>query len=105
LSYQPIAEVLGYPTNISMVSGIPVLGIIFWIINQVLLTIPSLWYSRRREKAADLFASSYMKESTITNSLMMKMADQNLADINPPWWEKLLFMSHPPIVERMKKSE
>jgi len=104
LSYLQVAEVLGYPSDISMVSGIPVLGIIFWIINQFLLTIPSLWHSRRREKAADLFASSYIKESEITNSLMMKMADQNLADINPPWWEKLLFMSHPPIVERMKKS-
>ncbi len=103
MSYQPVAEMLGYPTSISMVSGIPVLGIIFWIINQVLLTIPSLWYSRRREKAADRFASSYINESAVTNSLMMKMADQNLADINPPWWEKLLFMSHPPIEERMEK--
>jgi Zn-dependent protease with chaperone function len=35
---------------------------------------------------------------------MMKMADQNLSDINPPWWEKLLFMSHPPIKERLRKS-
>ncbi len=104
LSYQPLAELLGYNSDIRMVSGIPVLGIIFWIINQVLLTIPSLWYSRKREKAADVFASSHIKESAVINSLMMKMADQNLADINPPWWEKLLFMSHPPIVERMKKS-
>ncbi|MHA1944750.1 MAG: M48 family metalloprotease [Candidatus Hodarchaeales archaeon] len=104
LSYQPLAEIFGYSLDISMVSGIPILGISFWVVNQVLLTIPSLWYSRRQEKAADLFASSYIKEKTVVNSLMMKMADQNLADINPPWWEKLLFMSHPPIKERLRKS-
>jgi len=28
--------------------------------------------------------------------------DQNLADINPPWWEKLFFMSHPSIQERIE---
>jgi STE24 endopeptidase len=104
LSYQPLAELLRYPTDISSVSGIPVLGISFWIINQVLLSIPSLWYSRSREKAADNFASSHIKDSAVSNSLMMKMADQNLSDINPPWWEKLLFMSHPPIRERLRKS-
>ena len=35
----------------------------------------------------------------------LKMADQNLADINPPFWEKWLFMSHPPIKERIQNSE
>jgi STE24 endopeptidase len=104
LSFQPLAEILGYSIDISRVSGIAVLGISFWIINQFLLTIPSLWYSRRREKAADQFASSHIKESFVSNSLMMKMADQNLADINPPWWEKLFFMSHPPIKERLRES-
>ncbi len=105
LSYQPLAAIFGYSLEISTVSGIPVLGISFWLINSVLLNVPSLWYSRKREKAADLFASSYIKDSTVVNSLMMKMADQNLADINPPWWEKLLFMSHPPIKERLRNSE
>lgn len=103
LSFQPLANILGYSSTISAVSSIPVLGISFWLINSVLLNVPSLWYSRKREQAADSFASSYIKEKNVVNSLMMKIADQNLADIDPPWWEKLLFMSHPPIKERLVK--
>jgi Zn-dependent protease with chaperone function len=70
----------------------------------VIINIPSLWYSRRAEKSTDAFATWIIPDFSAVKSLFIKMADQNLADINPPWWEKLLFMSHPPIKERIQNA-
>ncbi|MHA1975261.1 MAG: M48 family metallopeptidase [Candidatus Hodarchaeales archaeon] len=99
--FPPIADFLGYQGNITTIGSLPVLGLIFVVINSILFNVPSLAYSRKREAEADLFASSYINNSTIATSLFMKMADQNLADIDPPWWERYFFMSHPPIRERI----
>ncbi|MHA2033666.1 MAG: M48 family metalloprotease, partial [Candidatus Kariarchaeaceae archaeon] len=99
--FTPLADFLEYPVDITSIGSLPVLGFIFFLISSVLFNVPSLAYSRKRETAADSFASSYMKKPAITTSLFIKMADQNLADIDPPWWEKYFFMSHPPIKERM----
>ncbi|MHA2389933.1 MAG: M48 family metalloprotease [Candidatus Hodarchaeales archaeon] len=100
--FTPLADFLEYPVDITSIGSLPVLGFIFFLISSVLFNVPSLAYSRKRETAADSFASSYMKKPAITTSLFIKMADQNLADIDPPWWEKYFFMSHPPIKERMR---
>ncbi|MCK5347279.1 MAG: M48 family metallopeptidase [Candidatus Heimdallarchaeota archaeon] len=99
--FTPIADFLGYPGDITSIGSLPVLGIIFFMISSVLFNVPSLAYSRKREAAADSYASSHINKPVIATSLFIKMADQNLADIDPPWWEKYLFMSHPPIKERM----
>jgi STE24 endopeptidase len=103
ISFSFLSEILGYSDSISSISNLPVLGISFWVI-QTLLTIPTLSYSRKREMAADQYASGYLQKNHVTRSLFIKMADQNLADIHPPVWEKYLFMSHPPISERIEKS-
>ena len=94
-----------YPTIISDVSSIPILGLCFWIINVFFINIPSLWYSRRVERATDRFALTVVSDPITVKSLFIKMADQNLADIDPPWWEVLFFMSHPSISERIKSVE
>ncbi len=103
--FTPIADFLGYPGNITTIGSLPVLGFIFLVINSILFNVPSLAYSRNREAEADSFASSYINNSTIVTSLFMKMADQNLSDIDPPRWEKYFFMSHPPIKERIAASK
>jgi STE24 endopeptidase len=105
VSFSFFAQVLGYPKVISSVGTLPVLGVCFWLISSLLMNVPSQWYSRRRETAADAMASSYIKKPDVTKSLFIKMADQNLADIDPPLWEKILFMSHPPIKERIANAE
>jgi STE24 endopeptidase len=104
LSFSSMASFLGYSLSISSVGALPVLGVCFWVINTVLINVPSLWYSRKRETAADTRASSYIGDPAVTKSLFIKMADQNLADIDPPLWEKYLFMSHPPIKERIVRA-
>ncbi|MFX1283323.1 MAG: M48 family metallopeptidase [Promethearchaeota archaeon] len=104
VTFYPLANFFGYSSIIGDVSGIPIIGLCFWLISFG-IDIPSLWYSRRQEVATDDFASSIIKDPTVAKSLFIKMADQNLSDINPPWWEKLFFMSHPSINERIKRLE
>jgi STE24 endopeptidase len=98
-----VSEFLGYPSVIGNISSLPVLGLCFWIFSFI-FNVPSLWHSRRQERNTDKFASSVVSDSTVAKSLFIKMADQNLTDINPPWWEKLFFMSHPSIKERIEYS-
>jgi STE24 endopeptidase len=102
--FASLSTFLGYSTVIGDIENIPVLGLSFWIISFVLINVPSLWYSRRVEKFTDSFATSIIPDFPVIKSLFIKMTDQNLADINPPWWEKLLFMSHPPIKERIQNA-
>ncbi len=95
-----VSELLGYPSVIGDISSLPVLGLCFWFFSFI-FNVPSLWYSRRQERNTDKFASLVVPDSAVAKSLFIKMADQNLADIDPPWWEKLFFMSHPSIQERI----
>lgn len=105
LIFTPVAVVFEYPQAIEDISSIPVLGLCFWVISALLINVPSLWYSRRVETETDEFAMTIIPDFNIAKSLFIKMADQNLADIDPPWWEKLFFMSHPSISERIKNAE
>ncbi|MFX0182479.1 MAG: M48 family metalloprotease [Candidatus Hodarchaeota archaeon] len=105
LAFIPLASFLGYPTSIGDIGSFPVLGVSFWLISEVLINVPSLWYSRRVEQRTDTFASSLVPDFPVVKSLFIKMADQNLSDIDPPWWEKYFFMSHPPISERIKRAK
>ncbi len=102
LTFSSFANLFSYSTIIGDVSSIPVIGLCFWLFSFG-IDIPTLWYSRRQEVATDDFASSIITDSATAKSLFIKMADQNLSDIDPPWWEKLFFMSHPSISERIKR--
>lgn len=104
IMFTPLATVLGYSSMIGDISGIPVIGVCFWVLSFI-IDIPSLWYSRKQEVATDNFASSIIMNPIVAKSLFIKMADQNLSDIDPPWWEKLFFMSHPSINERIRDVE
>lgn len=42
-----------------------------------------------------------MSPEAMTRALV-RLADQNLADPEPPRWEELFFFSHPAIVNRMR---
>lgn len=105
LVFIPLASFLGYSTSIGDIGSFPVLGVSFWLISEVLINVPSLWYSRRIEQKTDTFASFLIPDFPVVKSLFIKMADQNLSDIDPPWWLKYFFMSHPPISERIKHAK
>ncbi|MFW9853417.1 MAG: M48 family metalloprotease [Candidatus Thorarchaeota archaeon] len=102
--FPSLALLFGYSTDIDNIGNIPILGLSFSFISLLLFNIPRSWYSRRREQAADNFATNLFPDFRTIRSLFIKLADQNLTDINPPWWETLLFASHPPVQKRIQEA-
>lgn len=62
-------------------------------------------YSRFNERQADRYAWQNIASIQPFVTAMNKLADQNLAERNPPRWIELLFHSHPPISRRITAAE
>jgi len=90
--------------HISAPAGFPALVLLFGTLG--LITMPlSNAYSRWRERLADRFALQATHLPRAFASAMTRLANQNLADANPPRWVQLLFGSHPPLQERIEAAQ
>ena len=58
-------------------------------------------YSRRVERAADVYALEMTDKPRAFISMMSKLADQNLAEWQPSPWVEFFFFDHPPIGKRV----
>jgi len=59
-------------------------------------------YSRWRERLADRFALRVTGNAEAFARAMMRLAHQNLAELDPPVWVVWLLHDHPPIRERIQ---
>lgn len=67
-----------------------------------LLTMPlGNWYSRRREEQADRYALDMTRNPRAFVSAFEKLANQNLAELEPEPWVEWLLYDHPPIGKRV----
>ena len=67
-----------------------------------LLGRPALMaFTRWRESAADAFGARYTSPDAMARALV-RLADQNLSDPEPPRWEEIWFYSHPAIANRVR---
>ena len=82
------------------VAGLPLLFLIFYGVNLVLMPLMNA-YSRRLERAADLFALKALGTRDVFISCMNKLGEQNLADPEPPAWYEWFFYDHPPVRKRI----
>jgi STE24 endopeptidase len=82
------------------VAGLPLLFLIFYAVNLILMPLMN-GYSRRRERAADLFALRALETKETFISCMEKLGAQNLADPAPPAWYEWFFYDHPSIGKRV----
>jgi STE24 endopeptidase len=57
--------------------------------------------SRRIEARADAHALALTGDPAAVETMERRLATTNLADVDPPRWEYLIFASHPSIVERI----
>jgi STE24 endopeptidase len=58
------------------------------------------WYSRAKERQADLEALELLAQPAAFIDVWRRMAPKNKAELEPPWWKRIE-ASHPDIAERM----
>ncbi|MBU9888495.1 MAG: M48 family metallopeptidase [Candidatus Omnitrophica bacterium] len=100
-------DLLSRPLNLDSaanVAGLPLLFLIFYAVNLILMPLMN-GYARRRENAADRFALAACDNPHVFISCMRKLGEQNLADFDPPAWYEWFFYDHPSIGKRIKKAE
>lgn len=61
--------------------------------------------SRRLERQADQFALDKTRNPAAFIAAMRRLAEQNLAEENPPLWAEWLLYDHPPISKRIRLAE
>lgn len=90
--------------GISDVANLPLFAVAMGLFG--LLTMPAAnFFSRRMEKAADLYALRSTGKSLAFRSVMLKLANQNLSEASPPAWVRFMFHAHPSVDERVGVAE
>jgi STE24 endopeptidase len=96
----PPGDVVARVAGAADPASYPLLAALFGI--ATLLVRPFvLTYIRSRETAADAFGARH-SSPVLMASALVRLADQNLADPEPPRWEEVLFYSHPAIATRVR---
>jgi len=88
----------------SDVAGLPALGVVlgaFGLLTQPLNNAISRW----RERLADEYALRLTAKSAAFASAFTRLANQNLAEVEPEPWVVWMFYDHPPLGERIRMAE
>jgi STE24 endopeptidase len=91
---------LGY-TGISDVATMPLIVLVLGAFGVITGPIVS-WSSRRMEVAADEYALRTTGYVSAFISGMTRLANQNLAEYDPPAWVEFLFYDHPSVGRRVR---
>ena len=70
----------------------------------ILFGVFSSWVSRKHEFEADAFARNTSPKPEALAEALKKLGQENLSNLTPHWLKVVLEYSHPPLVERVKKS-
>ena len=86
------------------IAGLPALGLVlgaFGLLTQPLDNAISRW----RERMADEYSLQSTGKAQAFASAFMRLADQNLGELDPEKWVVFMFYDHPPLGERIKMAE
>jgi STE24 endopeptidase len=92
-------EVFGF-SGPGDIAALPLLGLAFGVFGLVTLPLTNT-YSRWRERLADEYALQVTRNGPAFASAFTRLANQNLADADPPAWEEFLLYSHPALGKRI----
>ena len=86
------------------IAGLPALAIVlgaFGLVTQPLGNAVSRW----RERKADEYALQSTGKKDAFASAFVRLANQNLGEVDPEKWVVFMFYDHPPLGERIKMAE
>jgi STE24 endopeptidase len=86
------------------VAALPLLVLAAGVFSLILMPVTNA-LSRWRESLADSYSLRVTGKPRAFAAAMIRLANQNLAQVDPPRWIVWLLYSHPPIAERMRMAE
>jgi len=90
-------------TSPADVAALPALGLIFGIYDFFTMPLNNA-ISRWRENMADDYALQATGKNEAFASAFMRLANQNLGEVDPEKWVVFMFYSHPSLGERIEKA-
>jgi STE24 endopeptidase len=90
--------------GVADVAGLPLLALAGGALFTLLMPLTN-GHSRAREAAADRFGVRLTRDPVAWKGALAKLADQNLAEVDPPRWAELLLYSHPSIRRRLEAAD
>ncbi len=91
-------------TGVSDVAAFPALGLILGAYGLITSPIDNA-VSRWRERMADEYALSSTGKNEAFASAFVRLANQNLGEVDPEKWVVFMFYSHPPLKDRIEMAE
>ncbi len=84
---------------------LPAIGLGLALLSSGVFGPLNLALTRAFESQADRYALRHAEDKRAFLTALAGLANRNLANAYPAWWVKVLFYSHPPIGERLRKGE
>jgi len=82
------------------IAALPLIGLILGALGIILMPVNKI-FSRWRERRADAFAINLTNNGAAFISALTRLANQNLAEIDPEPWVEFLLYSHPSLSRRI----
>ena len=86
--------------GVADIAALPLFGLVMGIYGLVTMPLSNA-YSRWRERRADEYALEATKNGEAYASALVRLANQNLAEVDPPAWVEFMLYSHPALRKRI----
>ena len=86
------------------IAGLPALGFVLGAFGLITQPLGNL-FSRWRERLADEYSLQSTAKPAAFASAFIRLANQNLGEVDPEKWVVFMFYDHPPLGERIKMAE
>ena len=93
----------GY-ASVADIAALPLFGLALGVFGMVTMPLGNA-FSRWRERKADAYALEATNNANAFASAMTRLANQNLADVEPAGWVEFLLHSHPALNKRIAAAQ
>ncbi|HUZ76053.1 MAG TPA: M48 family metalloprotease [Chloroflexota bacterium] len=96
-----LAAVVGWVPPLPDAAGMPLLALLLGALSAVFAPL-TRGFSRHIEHQADVYALRLASNPAAFTGSMIRLANQNLAEVDPPRWVEVLLYDHPAIGRRIR---